>query len=396
KDAFKTLSTDTSVLHSLVLYDSTQKEDLQQLFVLVTHKISHSREVINARQKSGYDSAAALIKQGEGMLVMDSIRNLVFKIEEKDRLLLQHSNLLRQEISENTSKRFFILAASFFLLSIVSFLLIYRRIKKGKKSETLLRYNSSLLTNIHDPIFSTDKQFNVTSWNRYAEQLYGWTEQEMKGKYFIDVLNVKYTGTTEEEVAKKYFAEGYWSGEVIHQKRNGELIYVIVSSTILKDTEGQMSGCVVVVQDITERKLKEKQIEYLASLVDQTGDAIVSFGRDTLILSWNKGAENMYGFSRDEVVGKSYPKVVRSNITPEEMNRTEKTLLEKGSWQGENIHYRKDGTSFYCLASATVVRDKDGAVNECVMIVRDITERKKLETQILSFNKELQQQVVEK
>jgi PAS domain S-box-containing protein len=133
------------------------------------------------------------------------------------------------------------------------------------------------------------------------------------------------------------------------------------------------------VQDITERKKSEEKIRKLADIVESSNDAIITKSLDDIITSWNKGAEQIYGYSAREVLGKPI-----SIIEPDSLKR-EIVQLDKTIKQGEKIQQyetlrlRKDGKTINVLITLSPVFDTSGKLTAVSFIARDITERKEAE-----------------
>jgi PAS domain S-box-containing protein len=143
-----------------------------------------------------------------------------------------------------------------------------------------------------------------------------------------------------------------------------------------------------------EEVIAEK--DYLANLVEQTSDAILSTDTSLLIKSWNKGAEEIYGFRKEEVIGSQLGSLLKSDLDPETSTRLLKHLNEKGFYNTEYVFYDKQHRPIQVQASVTVLKDRFGETTGYVAVHRDITERKQLEQQLREFNQQLEQQVDEK
>ena len=134
-----------------------------------------------------------------------------------------------------------------------------------------------------------------------------------------------------------------------------------------------------IVQDITERKKAEEKIKTLANVVESSNDAIITKSLDGIITSWNKGAEQIYGYSAEEILGKHV-----SILEPDNLKGEIKQLIEMIK-QGEKIqHYetsrlRKDGTIINVSVTLSPVFDASGKLVAISAIARDITERIKAE-----------------
>lgn len=130
-----------------------------------------------------------------------------------------------------------------------------------KAAEAQLQYQADLLKNVSDAIVSTDKDYNIFSWNKGAEQIYGWTEEDVLGKPAREFLNTKYLhGESLQSVTETVNKRGIWRGEVIQKTKNGEDIYILSSiSKVQKDSLDL--GVVAVNRDITDRKKYEETLK---------------------------------------------------------------------------------------------------------------------------------------
>jgi PAS domain S-box-containing protein len=158
----------------------------------------------------------------------------------------------------------------------------------------------------------------------------------------------------------------------------------------LYDDNGKIRGYSKVIKDISEGKKKEEQIAYLARLLEDTGDAIFSTDTSFFIKSWNKAAETFYGYTMNEVIDQPVGDIIRPQVSAELRQQRREELKTKGSWKGELIHLKKDGTPLMVLVSNAATRNEKGEIDGFVSVCRDISERKKLEEQLKRSNEELE------
>lgn len=166
--------------------------------------------------------------------------------------------------------------------------------------------------------------------------------------------------------------------EIIAERPDGKRIWCAPYPTPLLDADGQLVGGVNMLLDLTERKLAEGAAAYLAAIVDSSDDAIISKDLNGIVTTWNRGAERLFGYKAQEVIGQSI-----TIIFPPERLEEEPRILESIR-RGEVIaHYetvrrRKDGTLVDISLTVSPVRDSRGVVVGVSKIARDITERKRL------------------
>ncbi len=121
-------------------------------------------------------------------------------------------------------------------------------------------------------------------------------------------------------------------------------------------------------------QMDEEQIRYMNALLQEISDAIITFDKEMIIQSWNKGAERIYGWKADEVIGKfgggslrvDFPGATKAGIFDE--------LEQKGFWKGELVHKRKDGSTAYVLSSTSQLKDDHGNVLGIITINKDISD----------------------
>lgn len=152
-----------------------------------------------------------------------------------------------------------------------------RAVSARKQAEEQLLYQASLLQNVSDAIIAADLAFHITSWNRAAETLYGWSAGEVIGMPINEILRSEPDDQL-EQMYQHCLAHGLWKGEAIHRNRNGAAITILASVSLVRDSSGRPVGIVTVNRDITERKQAE---EAQARLQEQLRQAqkLESIGR---------------------------------------------------------------------------------------------------------------------
>ena len=137
--------------------------------------------------------------------------------------------------------------------------------------------------------------------------------------------------------------------------------------------------CRAVVVDITERKRAEEKIQEQANLLELAHDAIFVRSLDEKIQYWNKGAEQLYGWTAGEAIDGDFGKMACEDRTPFEAAR--KILLEEGSWEGEVRNLTKARREVVVASRWTLLRDDQGNPRSILAIDTDITEKRQMEAQ---------------
>src|SRR5262249_19186142 len=154
------------------------------------------------------------------------------------------------------------------------------------------------------------------------------------------------------------------------------------SGAPIRDLQGRLLGIVVVFRDITERRRAEEARTRLAAIVESSEDAIIGKTLEGMITSWNQGAERIYGYTAEEVIGRS----IALLVPPDRPNEIPSILARLA--QGEAIDYyetvriRKDGRVLAVALTISPIRNPDGAIVGASTIGRDITAQKQAEAEV--------------
>lgn len=160
---------------------------------------------------------------------------------------------------------------------------------------------------------------------------------------------------------------------------DGDRLFVRASSAPIFDDAGTIVGAVLVMTDVTEQKAEAERLTYLAGLLDNTEDAIVALDPEWFVTAWNTGAERMYGWTRDEVLGRHTLQVARVAMNYEERADVRRAVVEHGRWRGEVVAYRKDGTPVWVELITVALHGEQGEITGYLGIHRDVSKRKRAE-----------------
>jgi len=136
-------------------------------------------------------------------------------------------------------------------------------ITERKRLEQDIQFQANLVDNVSDAIITTDTDFIITSWNKSAEVVYGFSVEEAIGEPVVDLTSLEYPYDSREDVLKFFFENGYWNGEVTQKRKDGSIVNILASVSSIKDTKGSLIGAVAVNRDITEYKQAQKKIRDL-------------------------------------------------------------------------------------------------------------------------------------
>ncbi|MEI6310123.1 MAG: PAS domain S-box protein, partial [bacterium] len=179
---------------------------------------------------------------------------------------------------------------------------------------------------------------------------------------------------------KQLFATGApQTCELRMVKQDGTEFWAYLEVTAALDADGA-PVCHVILYDTTERKRMEEALRYNSTIIAETIDALITTKNDEgfTITNWNPGAEKIYGWKKEEVLGRS-SLFLRNEFPGQDPKEILEKILEAGLYEGELIQSRKDGTRVFIDATLTARKDNKGETTDWICINRDITERKRAE-----------------
>jgi PAS domain S-box-containing protein len=244
----------------------------------------------------------------------------------------------------------------------------------------------SVLTNIGEGVVVADMEGKFLIWNPAAERLVGrgpTTEPMNKwSDHYRVFLPDQITPYPADQLplARAIRGESVTGDEQFLRRSDiPDGIWLSVSGRPLVDESGVQRGGVVAFSDITARKREEEALYRLAAIVEFSGDAIIGKTLDGIVTSWNKGAERLYGYTAEEVMGKPITMLLPPDRMEEEARII--ALLRQGELldQFETVRQRKDGQLVDVSLAISPIRDAVGAIIGVSKIARDITERKRAE-----------------
>lgn len=155
----------------------------------------------------------------------------------------------------------------------------FRDITERRRAEERIQYQANLVENVSDAIVSADKEFRITSWNKAAEAIYGWTAEEALGKAAFDFLGTEFLHGSREEAYRELTEKGTWKGELVERRKDCTPVHVLASITQLLDPDGGRVGIVFVNRDITEQKEAEEAVRRRDAILASVGFAADQFLR---------------------------------------------------------------------------------------------------------------------
>jgi PAS domain S-box-containing protein len=271
---------------------------------------------------------------------------------------------------------------------VAGVVLIFRDVTERKAAERdLYRQREWLrvtLTSIGDGVITTDTQGRVTFLNPVAENLTGWTHTQAEGQPLETVFRIvnEYTHQTVENPVARVLREGIVVGLANHTAliaQDGTERPIADSGAPIRDEQGAVGGVVLIFRDVTAERRAEEVRRRLAAIVESSDDAIFSKTLEGTITSWNQGAERLYGYTAEEIVGQPVSVLVPPERADESAFIMDKIKRREATDHFETVRRRKDGRLVDVSVNISPVTDAAGQLVGASTIARDITARKRAE-----------------
>ena len=261
-----------------------------------------------------------------------------------------------------------------------------RDITARKRAEEAVVWLAAMVESSQDAIVGKDLDGNITSWNKGAEAMYGYSRDEIVGKNIT--LLAPRSRIEEIGLILGELREGRRVGtfETVRVAKNGALIDVSLSVSPVLDSTGVVIGGSAIAHDIRERKLNEEALRKATETsIYASPIAIIAADNHRLCTMWNPAAEKLFGWSEDEVIGKPIPIIPPSAIDGAvDLHRR---LMAGETVTGVEVRRQKrDGTSVDVSLSATRLFDAKSGVKGIIGFLTDITERKRAEEALQAAN----------
>lgn len=261
--------------------------------------------------------------------------------------------------------------------------------RERQRAETALHLTNIRLQVILDTspvaILSADGEGRIQSWNKTAENLFGWTAEEVIGRVcptvlpenmpdYLDMIRQVMQGETILRLVRH------------RQRKDGSIIDASISAAPQKDSSGQISGVTILLEDITQRRRMEEALreseEYYRSLIENASDAITVIDANGVVLYESPAVERILGYKPEEFVGQK----LADHIHPEDLHVLLSKITEALEHPGQIVaaearFKHRDGSWRFVEAVGKTYLRPDGALT-CVINSRDITERKQAQEKI--------------
>ncbi len=248
----------------------------------------------------------------------------------------------------------------------------------------------SIFNNLQDAYFQTDKSGNFILVSPSAVPMYGF--QTIEEMMCIQVEDIYANPSDRINLLKELTVKRSLEDFICQARRkDGTPFWVSMNVQIQTDENGQFSGTIGVVRDISERINNQNQIRILSSAVEQSPVSIVITDINGNIEYVNPKFSQITGYSLDEAIHQN-PRILKSNTkSSDDYKQLWDTITNGREWHGEFLNIKKSGETYYESASISPIFDENGKIANYIAVKEDITARKKDEQQIKTLGSALEQ-----
>ena len=250
---------------------------------------------------------------------------------------------------------------------------------------------AAILDSSDDAIVSKTLDGLITSWNRAAERIFGWTAAEAVGRSITIVIPPERLAEEEDILARIHRGEKIEYFETTRIRKDGTRFEISLTVSPIKNAKGEVIGASKIARDISERRHGDEARARLAAIVDSADDAIVSKTLDGVITSWNRAAQAMFGWTAAEAVGQRITLIIPRERWPEEDEVLARVRKGESIDHFDTVRVRKNGERIDVSLTVSPVKDARGRIIGASKIARDVSERKRAEAERTKLLQTVQQ-----
>jgi PAS domain S-box-containing protein len=262
------------------------------------------------------------------------------------------------------------------IVGVVNFFHDFTERKQAERTTGLL---AAIVDSSEDAVISKTLDGTITTWNKGAQRIFGYSAEEAIGHPITMLIPPERLDEETTILARLKRGERIDHFETVRVRKDGVRVHISLTISPVKDSHGRIIGASKIARDITGRKQDEQALAERALLLDLSNDAILVRAGDDRVTYWNKSASELYGFNREEAIGRVSHELLQTEF-PESLERITEQFRRDGRWRGELLHTRKDGSQIVVVSRWALDRDHDGNPKCVLETNNDITPQKQLES----------------
>jgi PAS domain S-box-containing protein len=259
-------------------------------------------------------------------------------------------------------------------------------IEPGPMDQRQLALAAMLVASSDDAIIGGDTHSLITTWNPAAQRLYGYTAEEVVGRNISFLMPPDRLDELDAVLGRVAHGDGAQHYDTKRIHKDGHLMDVAMTVSPIKDPSGSIIGTSTIQRNITERKRTETVMAEMAAIVDSSNDAIIGKTLEGVITTWNRGAEHIYGYKAEEIIGKN----ISVLVPPDRQDEVRQTIAGMLANDARTEHLetqrvRKDGRIIDVSVTVSPIRASDGTIVGASSVARDVTEHNLMVAALKSY-----------
>ncbi|MGD0095557.1 MAG: PAS domain S-box protein [Terracidiphilus sp.] len=233
-----------------------------------------------------------------------------------------------------------------------------------------------------DGIVITDASGKIEYVNPAFTDLTGYSSEEAVGQSPRLLKSGQNSAALYEELWSTILSGRVWHGEVINRRKDGSFYNEEMRIAPVKDSKGATTGYIAIKHDVTEQRAAQEAQAFLAAIVERSEDAIIATTLEGMIRTWNHGAEAVFGYSAEEVIGKHVSMLIAPERLDELKHFTGQLAQAITVSQYESLCLRKDGSRIHVSVTGSPIKNSAGELVAMSAVLRDITRHHEAEQKL--------------
>ena len=382
-NAVKAMKGNLAALSMLTKNNAPQNIQVDSLKMMTSKNLFLLQKIIDDRKIGLLDENEKIAILEDGKVITDKIKSIIAKINIDEYNVLKLRKIENEKSIQNAEILFFLLLILIFVVFTLVFIIIKSLKVRNQELELfttsqklLSNYSLSLIEASLDPLITINIDGKITDMNEATVQITGINREKLIGSNFFEYF-------TEPQMAREVYLEVFDKGSVADspltiRHREGKLTDVLFNGSVYKDDKGAVLGIVIVARDVTAQKLLSN---YSLSLIEASRDPLVTISIKGKITDMNEATIKITGMERELLTGSDFFDYFTE---PQMAREVYQEVFAKGSVADSPLTLRhKNGKLTDVLFNGSVYKDDQGNVLGVVVVARDITDQKRIETELI-------------
>ena len=242
---------------------------------------------------------------------------------------------------------------------------------------------AAIVVNSEDAIVGKGLDGTITSWNRAAERIFGYSAEEIVGQSIFTLVPPELHDAERDVLARVRSGQPVAFAETERVRKDGQRITIALSVSPIRDPSGVVTGASSIKRDITAERRTQSLLTAETARSRELGQAldlaqVLMRDRSGRITYWSRGAERLYGWTAEEALGRVSHELLRTEF-PFALHEIEQVLAARGRWEGQLVHHAKSGARVFVASQWVLRQDVEGRPLGVVEVNTDETARRQIE-----------------